>query len=135
MASDDTELPGTAPGTLFKAMCLISTLVAATLFVALSIAPGLIYGLFEVTPHETANFIGRRAAMLFAGMAVLGFLGASARSEEARMIVGLSIAVAMFGLGLIGLYEFARGFAGAGILLAVGGEFAICIGFLAALRD
>lgn len=135
MATDDIEPPGTEPSVLFKAMCLISTVVAACLFLVLCVAPGLIYWIFDVTPHETANFLGRRAAMLFAGMAVLGFLGATARSIEARMIVGLSIAVAMFGLGLLGLYEFARGFAGVGILLAVGVEFAICVGFLAALRD
>lgn len=126
--------PGSAPGGLYRAMCLIATTIAVVLFLVLALMPGVIYWLFEIPAHETANFLGRRAAMMFAGFAVLGFLGGTARSPETRLIVALSIGVAMFALGLLGLYEFARGFAGPGILIAVVIEFAICIGFLWAIR-
>lgn len=132
---EEEQLPGTEPSGFFKFMCTFTAVLACGLFLTLSLMPALIYWLFSVTPHETADFLARRAAMLFGAFGVLSFLAASARSHEARFIVGLSIALAMFGLGLLGLYELARGFAGPGILLAIGIELAICIGFLWALRD
>jgi len=122
-------------GQLFKIMCWVTAVVAVALFVTLLIAPNLIYWLFGLDPHPLGDFMGRRAAMLFAGIGALALMAAPSGAPETRNTVGLAVCVMMFGLAVLGVFELLMGGVGVGILLAVAAEVAICVGFLMALKD
>jgi uncharacterized membrane protein len=93
--------------------------ITAALCGVLLFVPGLIYWLFGIEGGASADFIARRAAMMFAGLSVLALVTADTESEELRQAVSLSFAVMMSGLAILGLAELFRGAAGIGILLAV----------------
>ena len=75
--------------------------------------------LFGIDEHSSALFIGRRAAMLFLGLAVLTWFIRNAGYSESRQAVCLCLAVSMLGLAILGIFEYLRGFASIGISLAV----------------
>ena len=85
-------------------------------------APDLIYLLFGVAPHPTADLLAKRAAFLFLGFAVLSFLGRNAPFSSLRQAVTVAMAITIAGLMLVGMYEFFFGIAGPGIWIAIGGE-------------
>lgn len=106
----------------FKAVSLAASALCSTLFVCLLLTPDLIYWLFGVESHATADLLAKRAAMLFLGLAVLSFLGRNAPYSSLRQAVSVSMATTMAGLILAGMYEFFMGTAGIGIWSAIGGE-------------
>ena len=115
----------------------ISTAVAtlyATLAFVLLLSPGLVNWLFAVPGHATGDFMAKRAAMLFLGLAAIAFLSRDAAPSTARDAIAKGIAVAMIGLALASLYEFARGFAGPGICLAIVIEIVVSMAFFSTLR-
>jgi len=117
---------------------LISTL-AATVCLALAItlllAPGIIYWLFQLEGHDSADFIARRAAMMFAGLSVLAFQSRMVLDRLAQRAVSAAMVVMMAGLALLGAYEFLVGRAGPGIWLAIGTELFFALSFLNILRQ
>ena len=98
------------------------------LSVTLLVAPGLIWWTFGMEGGADAAVMGRRAAMLFAGLAVIC---AVSRHEGGRA-VPLGIAAAMGGLAVLGLAEWARGAVGPGIAVAVAVELALVLLWLRA---
>ncbi len=103
----------------------------AILAVVLLAAPDVVYWIFTVAGGSAGDFIAKRAAALFAGLATLAFLARRLSESEGRIAVSLGMVVALAGLAIIGCYEFARGFAGAGIWLAISAE----LGFAAAFAS
>lgn len=63
--------------------------------------------------------------MLFMGFAVICWLARDAEDSAARRAVSAGLAVAFLGLAGTGLFEFARGAVGPGVLPAVAAEVAI----------
>ena len=106
----------------YKAVSLSATALCIALFVCLLVAPDLIYWLFGVASHATADLLAKRAAILFLGLAVLSFMGRNAPPSSLRHAVTVAMATVMGGLMLVGMYEFFSGTAGLGIWLAIGGE-------------
>jgi hypothetical protein len=106
----------------FKTVSLAASALCCTLFLCLLLTPGLIYWLFGVESHATADLLAKRAAMLFLGLAVLSFLGRNAPHSSLRQAVSVAMATTMAGLILAGIYEFFMGTAGIGIWLAICGE-------------
>jgi len=106
----------------YKAVSVAASALYSALFACLLVAPDLIYWLFDIKRHTTADLLAKRAAMLFLGLAVLTFLGRNAPYSSLRRAVSISMATTMAGLMLAGMYEFFFGTAGVGIWAAIGGE-------------
>jgi len=109
----------------FKNISIITAAITLILCVILMLAPEVIFLIFDIEESSSAFFIGRRAAMLFLGLSVLLWAGRNAPHSESRQAVCLGLAVSMSGLAVLGIAEYARGYAGLGILLAVITEIAL----------
>ncbi len=109
----------------FRNLSLFTALLALTLCTLLLLAPQLVFALFGVEGNAPAYFISRRAAFLFLGYATLAFLSRDAANSVARQAIIAGVGVMMGGLAILGAAEWLRGYAGPGILLAVGGEAVI----------
>lgn len=75
------------------------------------------------------DFLARRAAMLFLGIAILSFLARDAPASILRNAIAIAFAVMLLGLAATGLYEYARGYAGPGIWIAIVTEVAFAVAF------
>ncbi len=106
----------------FELLCRFSFAIFAALALTLLVAPGVIHWLFAIDSGAAADIMSRRAAMLFAGLAVLMFLGGSTTSLEVQHLVSAVAVVTMVGLAVLGLVEWLRGAVGIGIWLAIGVE-------------
>lgn len=121
----------------FQRMCLVVSVVFATLCLTLLFWPGLVYWLFQIEGNSLGDFLAKRAAMLFAGLTMLSFLARQSQSAEVHRLVSASIGTAMGGMALLGVSEWIWGMAGPGILLAVAVELGfagLCYKVLFALR-
>lgn len=109
----------------FKELSTITSLVAFVLCITLLLVPEAIFSLFQIQEHNSAFFIGRRAAMLFLGISIFAWVGRSALHSDSRQAISLGLAVSMIALALLGTLEYIRGFAGLGISLAIVTEVAL----------
>lgn len=119
----------------FKTLCMITAALSISLFAILLLYPPLIYSIFAIPGHESADLLARRAAMLFLGVAVLSWNSKGANAAQTQRAFALGTIVMMTGLAAVGLFELARGFAGLGILFAIVTELAIAAGFANLLRS
>lgn len=106
----------------YKAVSLAASVLYLTLFACLLLSPGLIYWLFGIPGHSSADLLAKRAAMLFLGLAVLSFVGRDAPPSNLRRTVVIALSTTLVGLIGVGVYEFMTGTAGAGIWCAIAGE-------------
>ncbi|SFR48178.1 hypothetical protein [Litoreibacter janthinus] len=109
--------------------------ITAALCLVLLFFPAPIYWLFSIDASASADFIARRAAMLFAGFSVLALVTSDTESDEVRQVVSLAFAVSMAGLMILGLFELFRGVAGLGIMLAVAVEAFFAFYYIRFWRD
>ena len=112
---------------LFKNVSVVTSVITFSIFASLMFYPQAVYTLFSIDGGPSADFMGRRGAMLFLGMSVYTWVGRNAPHSESRQALCLGLAVSIFALSIHGTTEFLRGFAGAGILLTVATE--IFLGF------
>ncbi len=103
----------------FELLSRFTFAIFAALALTLLVAPGVIHWLFAIDSGAAADIMSRRAAMLFAGLAVLTFLGGGSTSLEVQHLVSAVIVVAMAGLLVLGFVEWLRGAVGPGIWLAL----------------
>jgi Na+-driven multidrug efflux pump len=113
----------------FRTLNKITSGIAIALFLILLIFPEPIFYLFNVTGNDSADFISRRAAMLFLGFGVICWSSRNAQPSVTRQAISLGIAVSMFGLTFLGIFEFLRGYAGGGIFLAVSTELLLAVSY------
>ncbi len=113
----------------YKIVSLAASALSVVLFVLLLLVPDVIFWVFGIEGNELARLMSRRAAMLFLGLAIIAYLGRDAINSALRQAVCLGMGSLMFGLALTGIYEFSRGFAGAGILLAALSELGFGFAF------
>lgn len=114
-----------------------TTLVAILFFclcLVLLFIPSILVWIFQIDQTNSSEFIGRRAAMLFLGFGTLALLSRNSRIHETQRIIATSIAAAMAGLALLGLYEFISGGVGVGIFLAIIAEVLICAAYAPIIR-
>ena len=112
----------------FKTLNSITSVIALILFANFLVAPDLLFYIFGVDGSGSAYFIGKRLSVLFLGISVLTWFSRNAKYSEARQAICLSIFISMFAMAFLGLFEYFRGFAGIGILIAVLTE--MLIGYL-----
>ena len=68
--------------------------------------------------------------MLFLGYALITYFSRFAENTELRQVIILGLALTMFGLALLGLFEFLRGYVGTGIFLAISAETFLSVTYL-----
>ena len=109
----------------FERLSIFTSILTFTLFASLLLAPELILGLMDVACPPEAAFLARRASMIFLGLAVMSWLARKEPPSATRRALRLGLSTLMFALAILGTVEFARGFAGPGIFLAVVTEVAL----------
>ena len=113
----------------YRRTTTITSLIFITLFVALVLFPQVIYWLFNLQQNDVSDFLAKRAGMLFLGLAILCFYSRNTSSMEVEKLVSLSIATSMTAMAVLGVFEFLRGNAGPGIMVAVFAELVIVLFF------
>ena len=113
----------------YRRTTTITSLIFITLFVALVLFPQVIYWLFNLQQNDVSDFLAKRAGMLFLGLAILCFYSRNTSSMEVEKLVSLSIATSMTAMAVLGIFEFLRGNAGPGIMVAVFAELVIALFF------
>jgi len=113
----------------YRRTTTITSLIFITLFVALVLFPKVIYWLFNLQQNDVSDFLAKRAGMLFLGLAILCFYSRNTSSMEVEKLVSLSIATSMTAMAVLGVFEFLRGNAGPGIMVAVFAELVIALFF------
>lgn len=103
----------------YKNVSLAATVMYALLFIFLLFTPDFIFWIFQIEGGETANFIARRAAMLFLGLTIIAYCGRAALHSVMRQAVALAMGISMAALAVLGMFEFFRGFSGPGIWFAI----------------
>ena len=68
----------------FKIMSIAMTALTLVLAVVLGFAPQIIYWIFGIDGNDTADFIARRAAVMFLGLAVISWMGRGAPQFRMR---------------------------------------------------
>ena len=104
--------------------------LCASLAMTLFFFPVALYWLFGVEGSSLGDFFGRRAGFLFVILSGVAFAVRDLEPSHARNTVGDAFALGMLGLAVLGTIEWARGFAGPGIFVAVAGELVIALLFL-----
>jgi hypothetical protein len=111
----------------------ILSLATALLFVFLSIQLLFMTDSFisdlGLQSSEATSVLGRRAAMFMLGIAVLMFGSRNFLQSEARQLICLSTGVSLFGLSLVGLFEYFRGTVNSSIFVAIGIETVLWVAF------
>lgn len=103
----------------YRTLSTLSTVLFAALSGVLVACPEVVYWLFGLEAHELGDFLAKRAGMLFAGFSLLCFQSRSSETAEVQRLVSASIGLAMGTMAILGIFEWARGSAGAGIWVAI----------------
>lgn len=119
---------------MFRIVAITVSVVCAFLFLLLLILPATYVGNYGVTADAGATFMVRRAAPMFAGLAVLLWLVRGAMPTPERDAICWSLITAFAGIGVMSVFEYTQGVADARILIAAAGEFGIALLFGRALR-
>jgi TM2 domain-containing membrane protein YozV len=118
----------------FKTLNFITTGISTILSIILLFFPKVIFLLFGIDGNASAYFISRRASMFCIGYAVICYFSRNSKPSESRQSISLGIALSMLGFAILGIFEFLRGFAGAGIFLAVSAELIISVCYFSVWR-
>lgn len=110
---------------MFRPLTTFCAVLFSTLAPVLLLAPAVIYWLFGLEPHPLGDFMAKRAAVLFVGLAALCWLARNTQSAEVQRLVAATIGLSMACMALLGAVEFARANAGIGIWLAILAETSI----------
>ncbi len=113
----------------FKTLSVANAALTFILFCTLLFAPGLIFWTFSIQAGAAAIFIARRAAILFLGLSLISYGGRNAPHSDLRQSIVLGMFVLWALMACLGIFEFARGYAGIGILLAVVAELGFALGY------
>lgn len=119
----------------FRLLSGITALIAALLSVALMGIPELLFYLFNIEASDATYFMGRRASILFLGLALVSWQIRNISDNAAQLGVSLSFMVIMFGLAILGSIEFTLGNAGVGIFLAIITELTLGLFYLKIWRE
>ena len=124
------ERPGTDGDRTFAILCTAAGTLYAALALVLYAFPGIVYWLFDMVPHVSADTMSGRAAALFAGLAILTVLARDEPTSRLRRKFCIASAAIMIGLAIVGAIDFAQARVGAGIAVAIMVELAIAAAFI-----
>lgn len=113
----------------FRGVILAATALSAALCLGLTFAPGMLWALFGIDGGAAGDFAFRRAGLLFFMLGLVLFALRDLGPGTARRGVAGGMALGMAAMALLGLWEFARGMAGPGLLVPVVTESAFAAAF------
>ena len=119
---------------MFRWAAMATAILCKALFVVFLIWPGSYVEAYGVTADRGADFLGRRAAAMFLGLAVILWITRNDAPTPSRQAISYGIATVFAGIAFTGLFEFGRGNAGINIVVAAAGEMLIAFVFLVAAR-
>ena len=97
-------------------------------------APDRMFESWGVTASPAGYFMAHRAAATFFALGVLAFGARDLEPSPVRDLIARAIVAAFLAVALVGLVEYARGAAGAGMLTAVAVEVVFAAALLLAGR-
>jgi hypothetical protein len=92
-------------------------------------APQFILWIWQIDGSQPALLMARRGGALFAGLAIMMLLARDAERSPARSAVAVGFSVSCAALAALGVYEFASGHAGVGMLAAAAVESVLALAF------
>jgi hypothetical protein len=119
----------------FRTIAISASVICFVLGGTWLLAPSLLLEMWGVQYSYPVGFIARRAAALFLGVGVMFVLARDAQPSQTRTALTVGFSVACLALAAIGVFEFATGHAGAGILLAVVVEVGLAVLLLRSTRS
>ena len=118
----------------FRIACLIAMIVCLVVFATLLIAPANYVGGYGASGDAGAEFMGRRAAPVFLGLALVTGLLRGSIDLTVQWAVSWAVIVAFVGTAVTGTYAYLQGDASQNILVASFGEMLIAGIFLISLQ-
>ncbi|RON45703.1 hypothetical protein [Pseudomonas frederiksbergensis] len=113
--------------TFTAALCVLLALVWGLL-------PDRLLAIWDIEYSSVAGLVARRSAVLFAALGVMFYLVRNEAPSSTRNALSNGFIVGCWGLAALGFGEWLNGHAGPGILLAVGVELALGLGFFQTRR-
>ncbi|MGE8145246.1 hypothetical protein ACQKP7_08595 [Pseudomonas frederiksbergensis] len=113
--------------TFTAALCFLLALVWGLL-------PDRLLAIWDIEYSSVAGLVARRSAVLFAALGVMFYLVRNEAPSATRSALSNGFIVGCWGLAALGFGEWLNGHAGPGILLAVGVELALGLGFFQTRR-
>jgi hypothetical protein len=92
-------------------------------------APQFILWSWQIDGSQPALLMARRGGALFAGLAVMLLLTRDAERSPTRSAIAVGFSVSCAALAALGVYEFAAGHAGVGVLAAAVVESVLALAF------
>jgi hypothetical protein len=114
----------------FYRLAVFTSVLFLILAMTWMFAPAQLLSGWGVELSTAVGLIGRRAAALYAGIAVMFFFTRNAEPSTTRTALITGIITSCSILALLGIYEFSTGHATSGILTAVFIEVALVLAFL-----
>lgn len=113
--------------TFTAALCFVLTLVWGLM-------PDQLLAIWSIEYSSAVGLVARRSAVLFAALGVMFYLVRNEAPSATRSALSTGFIVGCWGLAALGFGEWLNGHAGPGILLAVGVELALGLGFFQTRR-
>jgi hypothetical protein len=114
----------------FRHLAIITALLFLMLTLTWMFAAQQLMSGWGLVSTPMAELLGRRAAALYAGLAIMFWLARNARPSPARSAMSKGLTVACLMLAALGIFELAAGHVAPGILLAVVIEVALAVAFV-----
>lgn len=114
----------------FHRLAVFTSALFLILAMTWMLAPLHLLSEWGVELSTAAGLVGRRAAALYAGIAVMFFMARNAAPSTIRTALNYGMITSCTMLALLGAYEFATGHATNGILAAIFIEVALVLAFL-----
>ncbi|WP_322893753.1 MULTISPECIES: hypothetical protein [unclassified Yoonia] len=119
---------------MFRAVAVLTAVICLALFGVLLTNGGQYVATFAIAPDQGADFVARRAAPVFVGLAVILWMLRDLPVGTARDGICIGMIVLWLGIAVTGVFEFASGQAGAAILIASAAEVLGALAFWVARR-
>lgn len=119
---------------MFKLTATIGTAMCASLFMLCFFVPATFVMLYGASADAGAAFMGRRASVLFLGLAVIFWLARDAEKSRLRDAICYGAAVTFAGAALTGMWSYIAGTSGPQMILSAAGEAGLGALFYLSIR-
>jgi hypothetical protein len=117
----------------FRTVAIFTALATFVLGVGYLFAGALVVSRWRIEPTAGVLLLGRRIGALYFGLSIIFFAARSAAASATRTALCAGTAVACLLLAFLGVFEFAAGRSGPGILASAALEVLLALGYLSVL--
>ena len=118
----------------FHSLATFTAVLCLALAIAWGVRPDLLLWLWGVQYTDASGLVARRNAMLFLAIGIMFYRLHHTAPSPTRSALVSGFIVGCLGLAALGMGEWLKGHAGPGILLAVGTELVLGLGFIQARK-